>query len=336
MTSFSLALGMKPSLLFLRFAVCLCAGIKRQQQALLRELLELTHSGSSELVSLLVKQGLLVHDLNPSCSSPAPSNESLDDHNNSDFDDVPDSPSSSDDLGITVRQEDNSVAAWKHTCVQLAEHMPQLPALLLSSIVRTLIAMPSEWNSKMEAKEDSATSISKEELVEWATWILDQSSSLSKKKKAQTGSPKFIETGANVQMQAVFPQDTLKELAHLCMRSRIDTGSLVKLVSHLSPLVNDSSFRRRADLLARFSLSCSNKNYSKDSEVDVEIEESGRNFVARQRESDRYVHDVSLHQILSWCVEVDYFCPDKFPCHFKILASASSCKYYDKVTTHRN
>jgi len=273
--------------------VCLYAGIKRQQQALLRELLELTHSGTSELVSLLVKEGLLVHDLNPSCSSPAPSNEPLNDHNISEFDEVPDSPSSSDDLGITTREEDNSVAAWKHTCVQLAEQMPQLPALLLSSIFRTLIVMPIESNSRMELKEDSATPISKEALVEWAAWILDQSSALSKKKKAQTGLSKFIETGANVQMQAVFPQETLKELAHLCLRSRIDAESLVKLVSHLSPLVNDSSFRRRAELLARYSLSRSSESYAKDLEVSLEIEESGRNFNIRQRELDRYVHQSS-------------------------------------------
>jgi ribosomal biogenesis protein LAS1 len=130
--------------------------------------------------------------------------------------------------------------------------MPQLPALLLSSIIRTLIA-------------PSKAPISKEDLVEWATWILDQSSALSKKQKAEIGLPKFIETGANVQMHAVFPQETLKELAHLCMRSRIDGEYLLKLVSHLSPLVNDSSFRRRAELLAKCSLSSS-----------PEFEESGR------------------------------------------------------------
>jgi len=292
---------MIPRLLFLRFAVYLYAGIKQQQQVLLRELLELTHSGTSELVYLLVKEGLLVHDLNPSCSSPAPSNESLDDHNSSDFDEAPDSPSSSDDLGVTMRKEDISVAAWKHTCVQLAEQMPQLPALLLSSIFGTLIAMPSESISKMEPKEDSATPISKEPiskeaLVEWATWILEQSSALSKKKKAPTGLPKFIETGANVQMQAVFPQEILKELAHLCMRSRIDRESLVKLVSHLSPLVNDSSFRRRAELLARCSLSLSSESYAKNLEVKVDIEESGRNSAVQQRQSDRYVHDDILLQ----------------------------------------
>lgn len=292
--------------------MCLYAGIKRQQQALLRELLELTHSGSSELVSLLVKDGLLVHDLNPSCSSPVPSHESLDGDNSSGFDEVPDSPSSSDGLGSTMRQEDNSVAAWKHTCVQLAEHMPQLPALLLSSIVRTLIAISSESNSIMEPKEDSTTPISKGELVEWATWILDQSSALSKKKKAPTGSPKFFETGANVQMQAVFPQDILKELAHLCMRSRIDRESLVKLVSHLSPLVNDSSFRRRAELLTRFSL-------SKDSEVDIEIEESGRSFVVPQRELDRYVHDYILHQFSS--VLIWLLLSSQISLYFKSVAS---------------
>ena len=268
------------------------AGIKRQQEALLRELLELTHSGTSELVSLLVKQGLLVHDLNPSCSSPAPSDEPLDDQNNYDFDEAPDSPSSSDDLGTNMRQEDYSVAAWKHTCVQLAEHMPQLPALLLSSIFGTLTAMSSESNSQMEPKEGLVTPFSKEQLVEWATWILDQSSTLSKKQKAQTGPPKFIEAGANLQMQAFFPQDTLKELAHLCMRSKLDKESLVKLISRLSPLINDSSFRRRVELLARCSLSGSNEGNAKQPEVDVEIEESGKNFLSRQRESNRYAQTI--------------------------------------------
>jgi ribosomal biogenesis protein LAS1 len=244
------------------------------------------------LVSLLVKQGLLVHDLNPSCSSPAPSDESIDEQSNSDFDEAPDSPSSSDGLGTTMRQEDLSVAAWKHTCVQLAEHMPQLPALLLSSIFGTLTAMSSESNSKMEPKEDSGIPFSKEELVEWATWILDQSSALSKKKKAQTGLPKFIETGANMQMQAVFPQDTLKELALMCMRSRLDKESLVKLISRLSPLIGCSSFRRRVELLARCTLSSSNEGYVKDPEVDLEIEESGRNFVVLQRESERYAQTI--------------------------------------------
>lgn len=278
------------------------AGIKRQQQALLRELLELTHSGTSELVSLLVKRGLLVHDLNPSCSSPAPNDESLDDQNNSDIDEAPDSPCSIDDLATTMRQEDYSIAAWKHTCVQLAEHMPQLPALLLSSIFGTLTAISSESNAKMQAKEDLVTPFSKEELVDWATWILDQSSALSKKKKAQTGLPKFIETGSNVQMQAVFSQDTLKELAQMCMRSRLDKESLVKLISRLSPLINDSSFRHRAELLARCSLSCSNEDFTKYSEVDTEIEGSERNFVGRQRESDRYAQIIPLSLVTSFFV----------------------------------
>ncbi|KAG0629372.1 hypothetical protein M758_1G098300 [Ceratodon purpureus] len=295
-------------------------GIKRQQQALLRELLELTHSGSSELISLLVEEGLLAHDLNPSCSSPAPNNKSQDDRNSSDFEEVPDSPTSSDGFSITMRQEDKSVAAWKHTCVQLAEHMPQLPALLLSSIVKTLIAMPSESNSKTEL----VTPISKEELVEWATWILDQSSALSKKAKAQTGLPKFIETGANVQMQAVFPQDALKELAHLCMRSRIDRESLVKLVSHLSPLVNDSSFRRHAELLARCALPCSNFSYPKD----LGVEESERDSVVRQRKSDSIQNgadgELSLDSALVKARELQQTSVAKYLAELKCINSMES------------
>lgn len=263
LTSFSLARRLP------KFLTFLYAGAKRQQQALLRELLERTHSGSTELISLLVNEGLLVHDLNPSCSSPSPSRESsLSDRSSSDNEEVSDSSSSDDGM---VR-EDNSVAAWKHTCVQLAEHMPQLPALLLSSIIKALIA-------------PSKAPILKEELVEWATWILDQSSALSKKQKAEVGLPKFIETGANVQMHAVFPQETLKELAHLCMRSRIDGEYLLKLVSHLSPLVNDSSFRRRAELLAKCSLSLS-----------PESEETGR-----KHKSDRYIH-ISISACVFLCL----------------------------------
>ncbi|XP_024375786.1 uncharacterized protein [Physcomitrium patens] len=256
-------------------------GLKRQQQALLRELLELTCSGTSELIFLLVKEGLLVHDLNPSCSSPTPSIESFNDESNGEFDELPDSPSSSDGLGFDERPEDNSVAAWKHTCVQLTEHLPHLPALLLSSIVASLTAMFGESTSKKDQSGNLATSFCKEELVDWATWILDQSSALPKKKKAHSGLPKFIETGADLQMHAVFPQNALKEIAHLCMRCRMEKESLVKLISRLSPLVNDSSFRRRAELLAKCSLSFSN-----DVKAYADTEESGRSFVDRLREPD--------------------------------------------------
>jgi hypothetical protein len=57
-------------------------------------------------------------------------------------------------------------------CSRMETHMHQLPALLLSSVFGK--AMSSESNSKMEPKEDLGTPFSKEELVEWATCILDQ------------------------------------------------------------------------------------------------------------------------------------------------------------------
>ena len=250
-----------------------------------------------------MKQGLLLHDLNPSCSYPTPSNESRNRQNNIDLDEIPEFPSSSDDISATVRHEDNSVAAWKHTCAQLAEHMPRLPTLLLSSIIEILTVSSSESSSKLELKGNLATSFCEEELVEWATWILDQSSSLSKKKKSQYGLRKFIGTGADLQMHAVFTQDTLKELAHICKRSRMDQESVVKIISHLSPLVNDGSFSRRAELLAGCSIPCTNEGNMKDQKTiqnSVEIEDSEKNFVVQHHESNRYVDFNSILNHSCW------------------------------------
>lgn len=271
--------------------------MKRQQQSLLRELLELISSGTSELASLLVKQGLLIHDLSPSCSSRMPSNDFLEYRNSSDFEGVLQSRSSCDNLGTAVKHENNSVAAWKHTCVQLAYHMPQLPSLLLSSIIETLATMSHNSSSKMESKENTVAFMSKEDLLEWATWMLDQSSALSKKKKSPSGISDFIETSANVQMHADFPQDSLKELGHLCLRSKIDKACLVELVSRISALVNEGSFRRCAKVLERCSPSCSVGGNFQDVGVDVNMKEVGRNFVGH--ESVRYGnHGVAYHSQL--------------------------------------
>ncbi|XP_073387484.1 uncharacterized protein [Physcomitrium patens] len=257
-------------------------GMKRQQQSLLRELLELISSGTSELASLLVKQGLLIHDLSLSCSSRMPSNDFLEYRNSSDFEGVLQSRSSCDNLGTAVKHENNSVAAWRHTCVQLAYHMPQLPSLLLSSIIETLATMSHNSSSKMESKENTVAFMSKEDLLEWATWMLDQSSALSKKKKSPSGISDFIETSANVQMHADFPQDSLKELGHLCLRSKIDKACLVELVSRISALVNEGSFRRCAKVLERCSPSCSVGGNFQDVGVDVNMKEVGRNFVGHE------------------------------------------------------
>ena len=133
-----------------------------------------------------------------------------------------------------MKHEDNFVVAWKYSCVQLAEHMPQLPTLLLTSIVEILTATSS---SKIKLKENLAMPFVKKSLLH------EQCGSsinllLFRRRRYYLSYP----TWANVQMHAIFPQDSLKVIAQMCMCSKMDQEPLVKLMSHPLPLVTNSSF----------------------------------------------------------------------------------------------
>ena len=253
--------------------------LKRQQQALLREVLELAQFGTSDVARLLLKHIFSAQDLSQNIPEGPSKNSKLsigykDSNSESEEDDVSD---------MIVELENNCEAAWKYTIGRLSEHMPYLPAILLSSLVDILVDCKSshepsssdtlggknifDFGEVLPAKLKC-----KKQVMRWVFWILDHSSADLKVQKLPHVSQLRL---TSQMMQAVLPQDTLRELAQKFLNSNTDKETLVELVSRISQLVNDISFGRRANLLAQ----CKK----------VDGEENGGDFRVQYRTQERSV-----------------------------------------------
>lgn len=253
--------------------------MKRQQKALLREVLELAQFGTSDVARLLLKHIFSAQDLSRNIpEGPSKNSKSSfgykDSNSESEEDDVSD---------MIVELENNCEAAWKYTIGRLSEHMPYLPAILLSSLVDILVDCKSshepsssdtlggkdifDFGEVLPAKVKC-----KKQVMRWVFWILDHSSADLKVQKLPHVSQLRL---TSKMMQAVLPQDTLRELAQKFLNSNMDKETLVKLVSRISQLVNDISFGRRASLLAQ----CKK----------MEGEENGADFRVQYRTQERSV-----------------------------------------------
>lgn len=229
--------------------------LNRQQQALLREVLDLAQFGTSDVARLLLKHICSAEDL----SQNIPKGPSKNSKSSFGYE-VSNSESEEDDVSETIVElENNCEMAWKYTIGQLSEHMPYLPATLLSSLVDILVdCKPSHDPSSSdtlggknifdfgEVLPEKLTC--KKQVVRWVFWILDHSSAVFKEQKVPHTSQLRL---TSQMMQAVLPQDTLRELTQKCLNGNMDKETLVKLVSRISQLVNDIPFGRRANLLAQ-------------------------------------------------------------------------------------
>ena len=229
--------------------------LRRRQQALLREVLELAQFGTSDVARLLLKHILSAQDLSQNIPKGPSKNSMLsfgykDSNSESEEDDVSD---------MIVELENNCEAAWKYTIGRLSEHMPDLPAILLSSLVDILVDCKSSHEPSFSntlggrnifdfGEVLPAKLKCKKQVMRWVFWILDHSSADLKVQKLPHASQLRL---TSQMMQAVLPQDTLRELAQKFLNSNTDKETLVELVSRISQLVNDISFGRRANLLAQ-------------------------------------------------------------------------------------
>ena len=252
--------------------------LKRQKKALLREVLELAQFGTSDVARLLLKHIFSAQDLSRNIPKGSSENSKLsfgykDSNSESEEDDIQD---------MIVELENNCEVAWKYTIGQLSEHMPYLPAILLSSLVDVLVDCKSSHEPSTSGTLGGKNIFDfgevlpvklkcKKQVMRWVLWILDHSSvDLNVQKVPDTSQSRLTS-----QMQAVLPQDTLRDLAQKFLNSNMDKETLVKLVSRISQLVNDISFGRRANLLAQ----CKK----------MEGEENGGDFRVQYRTPERSV-----------------------------------------------
>ena len=191
--------------------------LKRQQEPLLREVLELAQFGTSDVAQLLLKYIFSAQDLSRNIPlGPSKNSKSsfgyMDSNSESEEDDVSDT---------IVELENNCEAARKYTIGRLSEHMPYLPAILLCSLVEVLVDCKSSHepssSDTLRGKDIfdfgevlPAKVKCKKQVMRWVFWILDHSSGDLKVQKLTHVSQLRL---TSKMVQAVLPQDTLRELA---------------------------------------------------------------------------------------------------------------------------
>lgn len=272
-------------------------GEKQQQRAVFRELLELAQFGASDLVILLVKFGLLVHTMWPT-SGPSSANGGAAE---SSVPDIPHSEPVKGGLYTNCSLDDNLAAAWKQTVGQLSEHMPQLPTLLLVGIVEHLTGRhfsvsTNRFESEGTDSGRGVNTVATKRFLGWAAWILERFCSLSRFHRLSTvsaGSGKM----PRMELRANFSESILQELIKVCLVTTLDKKSSVKLVFLLSQGVEDTSFARRAEFLARYS--CPVHTGVGDAHHPLEDEREGDNSVGSQNQLEESIRTLSSPDTLT-------------------------------------
>ena len=244
-------------------------GEKQQQRAVFRELLELAQFGASDLVILLVKFGLLVHNMWPT-SGPSSANGAVD---KSYVPEILQSVTVKGGLFTYCTLDDNLAAAWKQTIGQLSEHMPQLPTLLLVGIVEHLTGhhfsvSTNRFESEGTGSGRALNTVATTRFLGWAAWILDRFCSVSK----YPGLSTVLAGSREMKLRANFSESILQELIKACLVPTLDKKSSLKLVFLLSQGVEDTSFVRRAEFLAR----CSCPGGTGVGDADRPLEDEGK------------------------------------------------------------
>lgn len=221
-------------------------------------MLELSASSGSDLVSIILGEGWLEHEVFPGQKDTCA--ESLQSKEESGPQDLSGSVASTGPLG------DHAATVCKPLLKRLAAHLPELPLLLVTAIVGRLcerkfsevrlLDRRTERDDKTEGspqERQTLTFSAASRLIDWTAWLLDVAESGDNTDAVEVKSSKSWEdhgTGKSTRAGAL-TDEFLQELVLQCLRCMTSSKLVEKCVTLLARRMSNKCLSRQAEILAK-------------------------------------------------------------------------------------
>lgn len=237
---------------------------KQQRKGLFKELLDLSLSSMSNLVSALVDDGLLEQDTLP-MDEEVHSKQPVGTTGSTDGADLTIATNGADLTSVTD-------SAWKFTLRELSSHLPRLPEMLLVAIVKHInescpqsetLRRPRTGESTRSQEPDvnvgelsergSTDSLQRNRLISWCAWLLG-ARSLQAKEDLTEKEPrlsKLLKISNSLFVRPNLSRAILSYLLRLSLSTSTGQEPLVDLVSLISVRLGNQSFQHRVAVLAQ-------------------------------------------------------------------------------------
>ncbi|KAL3688417.1 hypothetical protein R1sor_014726 [Riccia sorocarpa] len=212
--------------------------MKQERVQLFKDLEDLCVISSSELVSILVDDGLLERGLLPGQRQEEKAQPESDD-------------SASDTQPFDL--EAAMYTAWRYTICRLTHKIPRLPDMLLVAIVKR-IGSSRRPDPVEDGNELDASSAGLNRLIAWCAWLLDSDALEAPLVSVSQDAIKSKTLGISrkLSVKAKLTDELCRELLRSCLRLSIEKGTLDELVSVIALKAGNKDLQQKALALARF------------------------------------------------------------------------------------